>query len=512
MIIQVVLAALAAAALIAWLAIDRGRRRRLAESRRARRVGASLLAVACLAAGLNYFVQSRAKGFLHDWDLFHSIQTVRHFDSYGYFGLYECLLVFDAAGPDHLAEAKKIRRLKTLHYIERKTVLEQSNCEELFSPEERASFMRDYSFWYKRKPWPRRWRRLLKDKGFNGTPYYGALVKLFYGWGELSNARLYAGALLDIILLLVAFGFVWRAFGAATAGFAFIFFCTFFPARFVHMGGSFLRFDYLALSIIGLSLLRMGRGGWAGAAVALATASRIFPLLIAAAVIGRAVVRYIDKREIDPIDRDFAIGFAAVLLAAFLFSLYLGGVGAWRDFIHNMEIHTRRTAGYRIGYRHMFMLIGRLDSRHGFIGYDEKARHFESVKLYYYLTAAGFMVFLALLARQLDRVSFAAIAALTVFYLAFAATRYYYAFFALAFVAGYQRPHSPLRASMWLGLFLISILAYLAHWDAEWWPWVYNTVLSALIGIGTLSLLIAARVAPDGLSRLEPAEAQPPEP
>ena len=83
----------------------------------------------------------------------------------------------------------------------------------------------------------------------------------------------------DYLLLAVAFVAVRWAFGELPAALAGAFFFLSSLARFDFIGGSILRWDWIAALLAGLSLFARGRGIAAGVLLGYAVLARIFPLL-----------------------------------------------------------------------------------------------------------------------------------------------------------------------------------------------------------------------------------------
>ncbi|MGH7821765.1 MAG: hypothetical protein ACREQ9_18540, partial [Candidatus Binatia bacterium] len=227
-----------------------------------------LLVLAAVAA-LNYFYLSRAGGFLHRWDLFHTLIGARYFPELGYDKLYECAIFFDRRTHHHYGELGRIRDLSTLRYVPVERALRDSDCAERFTPARAQRFVADLAAFDALIP-PSRWASLFQDKGYNGSPFYTFVVSRLTGGIDFDRRSLLLLALVDVVLILAAFAVAARAFGLRTALVAFVFFCVSFPNRYIHMGGSFLRFDFFACLLIGLSLLRMSRHRAAAALLALA--------------------------------------------------------------------------------------------------------------------------------------------------------------------------------------------------------------------------------------------------
>jgi hypothetical protein len=84
---------------------------------------------------------------------------------------------------------------------------------------------------------------------------------------------------LDYLVMAAALTAVWSAFGAIPAALVFASLGLSFFARFDFIGGSILRWDWLAALLLGIAALARGAGGRAGLFFGYAALARIFPVL-----------------------------------------------------------------------------------------------------------------------------------------------------------------------------------------------------------------------------------------
>jgi hypothetical protein len=133
---------------------------------------------------------------------------------------------------------------------------------------------------------------------------------------------------------------------------------------------------------------------------------------------------------------NFGLGFALTGLVLFGLSLTLcdsfaAGIDAWREWYHNITVHTAHTRGFRVGFKHMFMMDGNLTDKHQFVGWSKKTELFHTRDHLYYLTVLLLLAPLLLAVRKLDAVTFAALFAAAGFFVLSPATRYYYSMMVL---------------------------------------------------------------------------------
>jgi hypothetical protein len=100
----------------------------------------------------------------------------------------------------------------------------------------------------------------------------------------------------------------WRAFGWRALCVALVFIGASYPSRFYWTGGAYLRQDWLAASIAGVSLLRLGRHALGGAALTWAALLRIFPGFLAVPVLLRIGYRLLKQRKLEREGARFIIG------------------------------------------------------------------------------------------------------------------------------------------------------------------------------------------------------------
>lgn len=448
-----------------------------------RLITAALVLVAIISS-VNYFYGTRNDGvYVHRWDAFHTVIGVKYHSELGYFDLYKCAYAIDREGPHHFRAVDKIRDLRTREYVSRDQHIKDNDCKQRFTPERLEEFKHDldeFGTWSNKK----NWEGLFKDKGFNGTPFYATVCKMLIATIEVNIDGLKRLAKIDPILMLIAFGVVGWAFGARQAAILAIFFCVFFPNRFTHMGGSILRFDYAATLMVGFAALKKDKWGLAGAMFAWATMVRVFPAIFAVGVGLKIAVDVYEHRKIREEHWRFAGFFAGGLLLFFVISLIGmdGGFENWRTWADNMRVHSARTASFRIGFKHLFMIDGKLLSGN----YGAKHELLESRKLYYWLTVAVLMAPLLLAVRRLDTVSFGVMFGVFGFFLLSIATRYYYGIVALLFLIDRKPLRNRYMMIMGAVLFFSTALAFIYFELDNNDTFMYNT----LIGV-ELAVLIA---------------------
>jgi hypothetical protein len=450
----------------------------------AERVVTAVLVFVALLASVNYFYGTRNNGtYVHRWDAFHTVIGVKYHHELGYFDLYKCAYAIDREGPHHFRAVKDIRDLRTRKFVPREQHIAGNKCKERFTPERLAEFKHDldeFGTWSSKS----QWRILFKDKGFNGTPFYATVCKLLIGTIDVDLDGLKRLAKIDPILMFIAFGVVGWAFGARKAAITAIFFCAFFPNRFVHMGGSILRFDYVATLMIGFAALKKDKWGLAGVMFAWATMVRVFPAIFAVGVGLKMFVDIVEHKKIREEHWRF-IGFALGGLALFFVISLVGmdgGFENWRTWFENMQIHNSKSASFRIGFKHLFMADGKLTGN----DFGLKQRNFEARKLWYDVAVVVMLAPLLFSVRRLDTVSFGVMFGVFGFFLLAIATRYYYGVVALLFLIDREPLKNRYMLIMGALLFTFTAIdfAYFELNDSD--SFMYNIV----IGVEMAALIV----------------------
>jgi hypothetical protein len=439
-----------------------------------------LVAVALVVWG-NFF-QSRNNGrWIHRWDYFHTALGATYFPELGYSHLYDCAYMLGLMdGVPRMDMVKRVRDLRTYKLIRPRELDRSSDCVERFSPERRAAFVRDLRV-FGDLGLSRHWQDLLNDKGYNGTPVYTLFARAAFSAVALSYESMLGYALVDILLLAIMAAVVARTRGVWAAALVVALISIFFPARFVHMGGSFLRFDYVAYTVIGLCILER-RPALSGMMLALGTAQRLFPALFAAGILFHYVWEAVAQRRLARQHVAFAAAFVGSLAALFALTLAFGdGLQAWSEWWEKLRLHGEQTAAFRVGFRHMFMLDGNLTGPAGFVSFHDKAVAFAERKPLYLLAGAALLLPVLPLVRRWDAASFAALTGMLAFFVLLIATRYYYAIIVVLLLI---RPELLGRRGYHLmvcALFVVSASTYCVARFDRFDAFLYNTWTSGLL-------------------------------
>jgi hypothetical protein len=320
------------------------------------RTRAALLVGLCLATLFAWWHPYRGslRAWLHVGDTFHYYMGAKYFDELGYTRLYHCAAVADAeSGLRPLVARSQMRDLETNQIQSaRKALRDSDGCKRHFTPERWRSFGEDLDFFRRKLP-ATHWIKLRSDHGYNPPPTWTLAGGLLTRTGPPGRRQLFALTAIDPLLLLGMFAALVWAFGWQVSCIALIYWGTNQPANWEWGGGSILRFDWLAASVIGLCCLKRGRPATAGALLAWAAAVRIFPIAIAGGV-GLGALLHMGRQRRFTLTRDqrrFALAFGSALAVIFALSSLWAGPHSWVEFARNSRLHLASDTVNRMGLR-----------------------------------------------------------------------------------------------------------------------------------------------------------------
>lgn len=445
--------------------------------------------------------------YIHNWDAYHYYMGAKYSRELGYTRLYMCTAVADAEdGLLARAEQRTIRDLESNTIGGTQAILsDPARCTAYFSEARWATFTRDVAWFRSRMPFSF-WEQSQRDHGYNGTPVWGILGGTLAQLAPASTTQLVLLTLIDPLLLLVMWGCVGWAFGWRVMCVALLYWGTNYPARFYWNGGAYLRQDWLAISIIGICMLRRQRMAAGGFALAAAALLRVFPALIIVGVALKALTTMWRRRTLapSPAHRRFALGCVAALVLLVPASVLVTGSGsAWSGFIDNSRKHAdtpltnhmglKSVVAYDHDTRARLSAPLRLEEDPFLVWKEARRRVFEERV---YLFAGLVLGFLILLARAVKNEEdwVAAVLAVGLVPVATELTCYYYSVF-LAFGFLWAR-----RESIGVGLCALAALTFLIATLFDWNDEQYTAMsvaTLAFVAFATASFLRSPAPAPE---------------
>jgi hypothetical protein len=324
---------------VGWVVVARRAPGGLVEQR-ARRGALVLLAAVSLLAWPN-LLNFHYYRFVHTWDTFHYYLGAKYFRELGYTRLYSCTAVVDAEDGIDLhgyvmRDLRDNREVPALRLVE-----EAPECRARFSAKRWETFRRDSRF-FRTALGYESWAAAHNDHGFNGTPVWAVVGGLLTRLGPASWPLLTFLALLDLLMLLLAFLIIGRTFGLEAGCLTAGFWGLNTLSQWGWTGGGFLRCDYLLWLVVAIAALATRRPALAGFALAYSTLLRVYPVFAVAGLGLAAALDALSLRSIEPFwrHRRFAAGGAlAVVLLMGSSILLTGRAGIWKEFLDNSEKH-----------------------------------------------------------------------------------------------------------------------------------------------------------------------------
>lgn len=308
------------------------------------------LAVVAIIAFTNFFTFHYGS-FTHFQEMFHYQLGSKYFPELGYDGLYEASVVAQVESEPESPLPRRIRDLKTGVIVSSSgAIARRAEVVARFSPARWKSFVADYSY-FSGPVGP----DTFLDHGYNPTPAWTFVGRLFNSWLPLNATTVSLLALLDWALVGAALVVVRRTYGGAVAATFAILLGLGYPWRYAWVGGAFLRFDWFAAVVVGVCMLKRGKFGTAGALFAYATAVRIFPALLLVGV-GAVAARELLRRQNGRWIVRFGGAFVGCLGACFIAGALAGrGLSAWGEFARDIKKHHDTWSINMIGLEMVFL-------------------------------------------------------------------------------------------------------------------------------------------------------------
>jgi hypothetical protein len=309
-----------------------------------RRTRDGLLVATAAAAALAWlrFAPLGVWNHVHVWEHYHHGIGAKYFRELGYTRLYDCTVIADAeAGFGIPPERRPVRRLDTNRVEKGDRILPGADaCKSRFTPERWAAFQHDVGV-FRGSFVERRWGSILTDHGFNASPVWTLVGAALVPAGPFRIETLHRLARIDLVLLAATMAAGFWGFGLRAGCAALIYFGTNYLSDYTRIGGGFLRYDWLAASVIGAALVQRGWPAAGGAALTWAALVRVFPGFLVAAVGLHAAIDLLRRRSlaVSAPHRRFAAGCLLALATLVPLSVATAGRDAWPDFVANSRKH-----------------------------------------------------------------------------------------------------------------------------------------------------------------------------
>ncbi len=421
------------------------------------------------------------------WDAFHAFIGPKYHDELGYFGFYECIVQADEG--ELLADADPVTDLERYRLVPAATLRARPDCRQRFAPERWQAFGDDLAAF--RLYHMGRYGQMVRDFGYNGTPTHTLFAGALAGSLRADFRTLTLMGLLDVALLCAMMAAVCQLLGWRTGCLFVLFFLVNFSDRFVHVGGSFLRYPWMALLAVGLALLARGRHALAAVALSASAMLAVFPALFLAGIGCKAATGALRGRLPAPEHRRFLAWAAVTALVLGLLGVCHGrGAGNYRDFLAKMAVHVKIVNESRVGLQYLFLSgedgkRGALES----VSRDPRAKksparhrhlHLRDLSPLYYPVALIALGLALLVVLRLDDLEASVLLGALLLLVLFNAVQYYWTCAAVLVLLWHRRLETAAGRAMVSTLFLLTGAVYVAWLLTGDLPFC-DTVLTPLV-------------------------------
>lgn len=295
------------------------------------------------------------KSYFNEYDFYHYYMPAKYAPEVGYFSMYVATL----GASEELGHKRvsKVRDLRTDTHVSAKDALKKvKKAKAKFSEARWKEWVADVDF-YRRNVSDEVWRKMLKDRGYNGTPIWTML------WGWLANqvptsdtVGMHALAFIDVAFWIGAFAAVAWAFGPRTMFIVVAMLGLQFVTNWVPLKAAYVRIEWIAELLAAMAFMKKGKHATAGVLVGLSVTSRIFPIFWAfGAAVTVALTLWRERRLDRPATRFLvAIGLTGVTLT--LASFAATSVRYWQDFLDKIGHLSTVFSSWRVGFEYLYTL------------------------------------------------------------------------------------------------------------------------------------------------------------
>lgn len=234
---------------------------------------------ACIFGGFNYYSFNKQKftGVGDYYDLIYYYLNSKYAEELGYTNIYDALLIADHEADQRFAGVHTYRELEKYSHVSRETAFaRQQEVKNRFTEERWKRFIEDVRF-FASQPISSSWDYFFNDHGYNGTPTWTMMGKLFSNWIPIQNAKWFTS--IDTVLIVLMFILIIRAFNWEAGIFAFLFYTTTLSGHWPVLGWALLRFDWLAALGLAMAAYQRKHFAWSGGLIAYAALMRVFPAI-----------------------------------------------------------------------------------------------------------------------------------------------------------------------------------------------------------------------------------------
>lgn len=333
-----------------------------------------ILLVLAVIAALNYFRWGPRSLYerVDVYDVAHYYLGAKYFPELGYEGLYPALILADRENGPKSTKLNRYR-LQTdrgYEYRDIEDALSRGRAirETRFSAERWKNFERDSLVLLRDIGLGAdSWRKLVGDRGFNGSPAWIAVARPFAAVVPVRAVKLLC--LVDVLLIASALCALGYAYGWRIALWAVVFLTASYSMRWPVAGEAMFRYIWLSALMWALALVKAGPPAAAGAALAVSSLMRLFPAAWLFGPLAQALHQF-DRNpyrlgNISPYYWRMVAGFIGCVLLAFVWISVDPGIGSIADHIGDMRIHVHvdQLVSRHVGFAKALIFEGGLEPR-----------------------------------------------------------------------------------------------------------------------------------------------------
>lgn len=440
------------------------------------RVGlATVLAALTWGSGLVYFYGANGArhSFPHVHDTYHYLLGSKYFDELGYDRLYNCTA--QVMGPRVIPDDTSARDLSSDRHVTARELRAAEDCRAFFSDARWEQFESDLQTFNAIE------RRLLRgaigDRGYNGSPFHTFVAGTLANALPLDYQTLSLLPLIDTFSICVMLAAICQAFGYRLGLLCALLFFSQFVDRFTIIGGSFLRYQWLAALGLSLVFLKRERFVAAGAALAVSAALNVFPILFSAAMLIQGAIALIKRRPTEKYRRFLVGAIPAGLLCLALGAGHAEGLGNYARFAEAMKVHNAagRAPGFGVGLKYNF-IASSFDSGHSA---KQRTRELKAMRPWIIASAALLLLAVVGLVPRLDPIEGAVLCGFSGLFCIFGPTGYYFTCAAVLLLLWHRKLWDAGGWTMVSLAFLASLPPYIAILNGAQRFHAFNRMMSA---------------------------------
>lgn len=356
---------------------------------------------ACIFGAFNYYSFNKQKFTqVGDYyDLIYYYLNSKYYEELGYTDIYDALLIADNEADQRFSSVQTYRELEAYSHVTRETAFaRQDKIKGRFTEQRWHAFVEDVRF-FANQPISSSWDYFFNDHGYNGTPSWTMMGKLFTTWIPIQQAKWFTSV--DTLLIVSMFILIILAFNWEAGIFAFLFYTSTLSGQWPVLGWALLRFDWLAA--LGLAMATYQRKHFAltGGLIAYATLMRVFPAIFFFPFAVAIVVHFWQNRRLSQDQIRFIVGAALVTLTLAGSALVKLGPQAFLDAKAKIGMHAGPDSysSHRVGLGDAMVFHGeknreQMNFNGGILGKAEQIRERIPYLRLLGLLSLGFIAFL----------------------------------------------------------------------------------------------------------------------